>query len=53
VNREFFSSLEKWMALAGNKAVAPTLIYAGDESYRHKEVNVLSWRHCGAEKKEN
>jgi len=40
---EFFSGLEKWTALAGEMAVAPTLIYGGDDNYRQKGINVRSF----------
>lgn len=44
VARQFFSGLEKWIALAGELAIEPTLIYGGDDSYAHKGVMVRSWR---------
>ena len=44
---EAFTGLQKWCALAGNKAGAPALIYAGDESYQHKGISVMGWRECG------
>ena len=47
VNGEFFSGLEKWMALAGDMAINPTLIYGGAENYRHKGIRVMGW--CDAE----
>ena len=40
---EFFSGLEKWTAAAGEMAVAPTLIYGGDDNYRQKGINVRSF----------
>ena len=44
VNREFFSGLEKWTALAGEMAVHPTLIYGGAEDYLHKGIRVAGWQ---------
>lgn len=41
------AGLNKWCALAGDKAGRPTLIYAGDESWQHKGIQVLGWRECG------
>lgn len=47
VARDFFSGLEKWMALAGDMAIDPTLVYGGKENYLHKGVRVLGWRDSG------
>jgi predicted AAA+ superfamily ATPase len=44
---EAFTGLQKWCALAGNKAGTPALIYAGDESYQHKGIYVMGWREYG------
>jgi predicted AAA+ superfamily ATPase len=44
VNREFFSGLEKWTALAGDMAVHPTLIYGGAQEYLHKGIRVTGWQ---------
>lgn len=46
LTHEAFAGLQKWCALAGNKAGTPALIYAGDESYRHRGITVMSWRGC-------
>jgi predicted AAA+ superfamily ATPase len=43
VTREFFTSLEKWTALAGDLAANPTQIYGGNESYRHKGISIIGW----------
>lgn len=40
---DFFSGLETWTALAGEMAVAPTLVYGGAESYLHKGIRVMGW----------
>ena len=47
VNGEFFSGLEKWLTLAGDMAINPTLIYGGAENYRHKGIRVMGWRDAG------
>ena len=33
--------------LAGNKAMEPTLVYGGSETYLHKVVRVLGWQKSG------
>ncbi len=47
VTGHFFSGLDRWMALAGDAAINPTLIYGGTENYQHKGVNVVGWRDAG------
>ncbi len=44
VARDFFTGLEKWMALAGDLAVSPMLIYGGETSYLHKGIKVIGWK---------
>jgi hypothetical protein len=44
LTRDSFAGLEKWMRLAGESAARPTLVYGGDENYRHKEIEVFAWR---------
>ncbi len=44
VTGHFFSGLDRWMALAGDAAINPTLIYGGTEKYQHKGVKVVGWR---------
>ncbi len=39
--------MAKWCSLAGEAATNPTLIYAGEEKYQHKGINVLGWRKSG------
>lgn len=43
VHSEFFAGLERWLALAGRRAVAPTLVYGGTEPFERKGVRVLGW----------
>lgn len=40
---ESFVGLNKWCALAGDKAITPTLVYGGSETYLHKGVRVTGW----------
>ena len=47
VNPEFFRGLEKWTALAGQHAVAPVLVYGGDENFSYKDMRVVGWRDVG------
>lgn len=49
VARDFFSGLDRWKALAGSRALNPTLIYGGDEKYAHNMTNVMGWRHIAPE----
>jgi hypothetical protein len=44
VTRDFLSGLGKWVALAGDTAINPTLIYGGAENYRHKGIKIMGWR---------
>lgn len=44
VARDFFSGLEKWVAMAGDLSSGPTLIYGGTDTYRHKGISVAGWR---------
>ena len=47
LNRDFFTGLERWMALAGSRAVAPALVYGGKESLERKGVRVWGWHAAG------
>ncbi|RQW84890.1 MAG: ATP-binding protein [Geobacter sp.] len=47
ITGESFTGLEKWCALAGNAADAPTLIYGGEESYSRKGIRVVDWKNAG------
>jgi predicted AAA+ superfamily ATPase len=48
VTRDSFSGLEKWLALAGDMAINPTLIYGGGENYSHKGISIRGWENRGA-----
>lgn len=45
--RDAFAGLEKWRALAGDAALAPTLIYGGNDDYRQNGMQVCGWARCG------
>jgi hypothetical protein len=45
LTHEALAGLHKWCAR--DKACAPALIFAGDESYRHKGIEVLGERERG------
>ncbi|WP_019558154.1 ATP-binding protein [Thioalkalivibrio sp. ALE12] len=47
LNRDFFTGLERWTALAGDMARSPTLIYGGEGAHQRKGVRVLGWDRVG------
>lgn len=47
LNRDFFTGLERWQALAGDLAASPALIYGGTETRTHRGVNVYAWAESG------
>ncbi|ADC72040.1 AAA family ATPase [Thioalkalivibrio sp. K90mix] len=47
LNRDFFTGLERWTALAGDMARLPTLIYGGEGEHQRKAVRVLGWDGVG------
>jgi hypothetical protein len=47
VARDSFAGLDKWLALAGNSAVEPTLIFGGKDEYNQNGVKILGWNKCG------
>lgn len=47
LNRDFFTGLERWTALAGDMARSPTLIYGGEGEQQRKAVRVLGWDRVG------
>ena len=47
LNKDFFAGLERWMGLAEDKAVSPTLIYGGTERLVHKGIHVFGWKDVG------
>ena len=44
VHREFFSGLDRWTALAGARAVSPTLVYGGTAPFERRGTRVLGWK---------
>lgn len=44
VARDFFAGLEKWRALAGDRAGDAFLVYGGEGDYIHKGIRVVGWR---------
>ncbi|MDO9265339.1 MAG: ATP-binding protein [Desulfosalsimonadaceae bacterium] len=44
INRDFFTSLERWMTLAGDRAAAPSLVYGGTERHVRRGVRVFGWQ---------
>ena len=43
VAHDFFSGLERWTAMAGDRTFSPTLIYGGTDTYRQKGICVTGW----------
>lgn len=43
LTHESFTGLRRWLALAGDTARDPLLIYGGEESRMHTGVRVLPW----------
>lgn len=43
LNRDFFTSLKRWLKLAGPLATRPTLIYGSTGEIEHQGVKVLGW----------
>jgi len=43
VTRDFFTGLNRWLALAGAAATNPKLIYGGLESYRRNDIDLVAW----------
>lgn len=44
INRDFFAGLERWSALAGQRAASPALIYGGEENHERKGTRIIGWR---------
>jgi uncharacterized protein len=49
INRDFFVGLRKWLGLAGDKAIAPALVYGGDQDFSHQGINVYGWKTMAAD----
>jgi len=46
IQREFFTGLDRWRALAGERVVAPALVYGGTQAFERQGVRVLGWNAC-------
>jgi predicted AAA+ superfamily ATPase len=44
ISADYFTGLGKWLSWAGTEAGKPYLIYGGDENYKRREAEVVSWR---------
>ena len=44
INRDYFTSLQRWKALAGSQAAEAILIYGGTEGQKRTDVRVLGWQ---------
>ncbi len=44
INRGYFTGIERWLELAGNRATQPAVIYGGDETGERRGVQYRSWR---------
>lgn len=47
LNRDFFTGLERWKVLAGDRATTPALVYGGTGSLVHRDINVFGWDAVG------
>ena len=43
LNRDFFTGLERWTKLAGDRATSPTLVYGGSDNHLRRGINVFGW----------
>jgi len=43
LNQDFFRGLERWMLLAGDQAISPTLVYGGTQKHVRKGIRILGW----------
>jgi uncharacterized protein len=44
LNRDFFASLDRWVLMAGEKAMTPTLIHGGVNAQERKGTMIYGWR---------
>lgn len=44
---EWLAGVRKWVAIAGEDALPPRIVYGGDDSYIREGVQVQSWRSFG------
>lgn len=45
---ESFAGLKKWLSLAQDTGVSPTLLYGGEEHYQRRNIHVAGWRRSGS-----
>ncbi len=45
---ESAAGLKKWLSLAKDIYTTPTLVYGGDENYRHNDIRITGWQESGA-----
>jgi len=45
IGSDYFTGLDRWKKMAGDRSAQPVLVYGGDESLCHNGVRVYSWRH--------
>ena len=43
LNQDFFAGLNRWSALAGDKAGSPALVYGGMDTLEHKGAKIFAW----------
>ena len=46
VSSNWFSSVEKWLDLAGTDAENASIVYGGDKPFEQRRVSVLPWRNA-------
>jgi uncharacterized protein len=44
LSRDWLSGLRKWLSLAEDSAIEPTLVYGGDTDWREDDVSIIPWR---------
>ena len=44
INRDFFTGLTRWMKIAGEQAISPSLVYGGTEQRQHQDVHIFGWK---------
>ena len=44
LNRDFFTGLDRWMDLADDQAIFPSLIYGGIDKHIRRGINIYGWK---------
>jgi len=47
LSTESTAGLKKWLALAKEQSTSPTLIYGGEDSYQHENIQITGWLESG------